>query len=78
MQISSLLEKLDSYLPTITNLQRIFVGNPEKLVYCHEFMYDYDCLKHVVDKCKTMLKVRVRLKKDVEEQMTKYAYQLKF
>lgn len=73
-QIFELLERLDSHLPTITNLQNVFAGNPEKLVYCHEFMYHYDWVKHAPDKCQVVLKVRVRLKKDVEEHMTKYTY----
>lgn len=65
-QITSLLEKLDGYLPTITHLQRIFADRPEKLVYCHEFMYQHDWLKHALDKCHTVLKIRIPLRKEVE------------
>lgn len=49
-QIMSLLKKLDGYLPTMNCLEQTFVDKPKKLVYCHEFMYEHDRLKHALDK----------------------------
>ena len=72
------LEKLDGYLPNITHLQHIFVDRRKKLVYCHKFMYQHDRLKHAFEKCNAVMKVRIPLRKEVEEQMSRYVYQLKF
>lgn len=77
-QMSPLLEKLDTYLPIITQLEQTYKGRCEKLVYCHEFMYQHDWLTHALEKCNGILKVRIPLRKEVEEQMSQYLYPLKF
>jgi len=35
-------------------------------------------LKHALEKCNAILKVRIPLRKDVKEQMSRYVYQLRF
>lgn len=67
--MSSLLKKLDNYLSTIIQLEEMFNGKPEKLVYSHEFMYQHDLLTHTLKKCNDILKVRIPLRKDMEEHM---------
>jgi len=41
-------------------------------------MYQHDWLKHALEKCNGILKVRIPLRKEVEEQMSQYIYPLKF
>lgn len=77
-QMMPLLKKLDSYLPIVTHLEQTFASRPEKLVYCHEFMYQHDWLNHALEKCNGILKVRIPLRKELEEQMSQYIYPLKF
>lgn len=77
-QISAHLNTLNSHLPNVSHLQHVYVDNLEKLVYYHKFTYHHDWLNHALEKCNTVLKIRIPLRKEVEEQMSEYAYQLKF
>lgn len=77
-QMTSHQERLDSYFPTIIQLGQTFEDKNKKLVYCHEFAYKHDWLTHAREKCNVILKTRISLRKEVEDQMSLYLYPLKF
>ena len=61
--MTSQLEKLDSYFPIITQLGQKFEDKPKKLAYCHEFAYQHDWLTYAQEKCNSILKTRIPLRK---------------
>lgn len=77
-QIATQLGMLDGYLLNVSHLQHTYADNLEKLIYCHEFTYHHDWLDYALEKYNVVLKVRIPLQKEVEEQMSEYLYQLKF